>query len=87
MRRDCLTVLFTVNWIQLGFNRDSIFQLMMDSKNWHAGMFKGIKSGPEIKRNGQQIANKELKEGMAFSPVLCPPLRVVQEKIRGHMTT
>lgn len=68
-------------------HRDSIFQLMMDSKNWHAGMFKGIKSGSEIKRNGQQIANKELKEGLAFSPVLCPPLRVVQEKIRGHMTT
>ena len=72
-------------YCQLG-HRDSIFQLNKDSKTWHAGMLKGIKPGSEIKRNGQQVIQKELTEGMGFSPVLCPPLRIVQKKIRALMT-
>lgn len=34
-------------------------------------MLKGIKPGRKVKRKGQQATNKELKEIMDYSPVLC----------------
>lgn len=35
------------------------------------GMLKGNKSGKKVKKKGYQAANKELKEIMELSPVLC----------------
>lgn len=44
-----------------------------------AGMLKGIKSCSKVKRTGQKVAKKELKEVMKFIPVFC------QANNRWHM--
>lgn len=38
-------------------------------------MLKGIKPGRKVERKGQQATNKELKEIMDYSPVLCQAAR------------